>query len=66
MSYILNVSLLKLKVAGVSDTRCPACGTCNTDLKGTQPIGTNAREMKKLGPTSKQLLCLQSETPIDQ
>ncbi len=33
---------------------CPACGTCNTDLKGTQPIGTTEREMKKLGPTSKQ------------
>lgn len=32
---------------------CPACGTCNTDLKGTQPIGSNEREMKKLGPTSK-------------
>lgn len=32
---------------------CPACGTCNTVLKGSQPIGNGAKQMKKLGPTSK-------------
>lgn len=33
---------------------CPACGICNTNYKGTNPIGTDERQMKKLSPTSKQ------------
>lgn len=33
---------------------CPACGVCNTDCKGTNPIGTNKAQMKKLSPTSKK------------
>lgn len=33
---------------------CPACGVCNTDCKGTNPIGTNETQMKKLSPTSKK------------
>lgn len=33
---------------------CPACKVCNTDLKGTNPIGKDERQMKKLGPTAKQ------------
>ena len=33
---------------------CPACNTCNTNLKGTKKIGTNEVQMKKLSPTSRQ------------
>ena len=32
---------------------CPACGVCNTDCKGTNPIGTDEAQMKKLSPTSR-------------
>ena len=33
---------------------CPACGTCNTGCKGTKPIGSTPKLMKKLSPTAKQ------------
>ena len=33
---------------------CPACGICNTVCKGTNPIGANKGQMKKLSPTSEQ------------
>ena len=33
---------------------CPSCGFCNSNCKGTQPIGHNAYQMKKLGPTGRQ------------
>lgn len=32
---------------------CPACDTCNTRCKGTNPIGSTAALMKKLSPTAK-------------
>lgn len=31
---------------------CPACSFCNTNCKGTQTIGKNREQIKKLGPTS--------------
>lgn len=33
---------------------CPACDTCNTRCKGTNPIGSTSDLMKKLSPTSVQ------------
>ena len=33
---------------------CPACDTCNTRCKGTNPIGSTPVLMKKLSPTAKQ------------
>lgn len=33
---------------------CPACDTCNTRCKGTNPIGSTPALMKKLSPTAKQ------------
>lgn len=33
---------------------CPACDTCNTRCKGTNPIGSTPELMKKLSPTAKQ------------
>ena len=33
---------------------CPACDTCNTRCKGTNPIGSTPPLMKKLSPTAKQ------------
>lgn len=32
---------------------CPACDTCNTRCKGTNPIGSTPELMKKLSPTAK-------------